>query len=271
MRNTRKMIYIFIILCLISCQDRNKYEEDFMIPDITTQIEKIQSAKIFFGHQSVGENIINGIKQLNNDNNMNLIEKEEYQELPDSFFLHLKIGQNENPESKCNAFASVIDSLNGNIDIVLMKFCYIDINRDTDVESLFEYYKTNMDSLIKKYPEVTFLHITSPLRYNAKGFGVWVRELLGRPNNSKLDNVKRNEYNNLLKTYYPEESIFDLAKYQSTYKDGEREYFEMNGNKNFSLIEEYTNDGGHLNELGSKIIAAELINILSQSLHKNKF
>ena len=229
----------------------------------------VSKARIYFGHQSVGNNILEGINKLDENNILNILEIDEINNLPESFIIHSKIGKNENPNSKCSAFESMIDSISNNIDFGFMKFCYIDINRNSDVKALFEYYKSTMDSLIIKYPQIKFIHITSPLRFSDKGIGIWLRELLGRPNNSKLDNVKRNEYNNLLKAYYPQELIFDLAQIESPYLNGKREYFEMNGEKYYSLIKEFTNDGGHLNELGSKVVASKLINFLAYVIEIN--
>jgi hypothetical protein len=264
----RIILFFISIIFIVSCGDSNKIEEFKMSDNLLQNIKTVAKSRIFFGHQSVGGNILDGLKKIDNENKINLITKDNMDNLPESFFMHFKIGENEKPKTKCDDFVGIIDSIHNNIDYAFMKICYIDINRNSDVEALFEYYKSNMDTLIKKYPEVTFLHLTSPLRFNAKGFGVWIRELLGRPNNSKLDNVKRNEYNDLLKSYYPEDTIFDLAAAQSTYPNGKKEYFTMDGEKYYSLIEEYTNDGGHLTELGSKVVAQELINKLGNIINK---
>jgi len=261
----KKKVFLIFALFLVNCETSQTVEGFKMSDNLKENINIIANSKIFFGHQSVGGNILNGLKQIDKENRINLIIKDDINNLPESFFLHFKIGENENPQSKCDDFVGIIDLIHNNIDYAFMKFCYIDINRNSDVEVLFEYYKSTMDSLINKYPRISFLHITSPLRFNAKGFGVWFRELLGRPNNSKLDNVKRNEYNYLLQNYYPKEKVFDLAGAQSTYPNGDQEFFTFNGKKYYSLIKEYTNDGGHLNVLGSNLVAKELINVLKQT------
>ena len=70
---------------------------------------------------------------------------------------------------------------------------------------------------------------------------------------------------------YSEDDIFDLAKFQSTYPDGNRESFDHESKTYYNLIDDYTYDGGHLTEIGSKWIASNLIKKLgSIKLQDNK-
>jgi lysophospholipase L1-like esterase len=121
-----------------------------------------------------------------------------------------------------------------------------------------------MDDLIERHPEITFIHTTVPLRHSPDSVGVWIRELMGKPNNSKLDNVKRNQFNQLLRSNYMQSPIVDIAASESTYPDGTREAFKMDGQTYYSLIGEYTNDGGHLNENGRGWVAAAFVQELAQ-------
>ena len=62
-----------IILCIISCDGGNMPEtKTTMLTDIkdvpNEQWEKLAAKKIYFGHQSVGFNIINGINDLMKEN-----------------------------------------------------------------------------------------------------------------------------------------------------------------------------------------------------------
>jgi hypothetical protein len=149
----------------------------------------------------------------------------------------------------------------------MFKFCYIDINRETDVAALFDYYKNTIAQLRQQYPGLKIIHFTAPLRHTPTDFKTSIKEfignLMGKQNNSKLDNVKRNEFNALLKSYYRAEPVFDLARAEATYPDGKENTFEMNGMTNYNLIGSYTYDGGHLNETGRKKVAADLIMFLA--------
>ncbi len=83
-----------------------------------------------------------------------------------------------------------------------------------------------------------------------------------------LVNARREEYNDLVRSRYANDYIFDLAKVESTYPDGRREFIEQNGKKYYSLINGYTDDGGHLNKTGRTIAAVELLKTLATALQK---
>ena len=84
-------------------------------------------------------------------------------------------------------------------------------------------------------------------------------ELYGKENcNDILQKV-----NELIQKYQDKNSIFDIAKIESTYTDGSRCTFKVNGTNYFSLIPEYTTDGEHLNRLGRKKVAEQLIIFLA--------
>jgi lysophospholipase L1-like esterase len=63
----------------------------------------------------------------------------------------------------------------------------------------------------------------------------------------------------LIEKYEKNGTLFDLARYESTYADGSRFSFTKDNQKYFALIPEYAEDLGHLNELGRKIIAKQLL------------
>lgn len=233
-----------------------------MTPQLQDDLAALRSTRIFFGHQSVGNNIMEGVEALQKDNHVQIpiFDLKDNRTLPEGFIVHTKVGENEKPNTKCDDFRMILDQqLGGNIDIALLKFCYIDINEDTNVQKMFDYYRSVLDGLKHRHPEITFVHVTAPLRYSASGFGVWVREMLGKPNRSKMANIKRNEFNELLRNTYGEEPIFDLAASESTYPNGKRESFVENDKTYYSLIGSYTYDGGHLNEAGRTKVAADLI------------
>jgi hypothetical protein len=53
--------------------------------------------------------------------------------------------------------------------------------------------------------------------------------------------------------------ILDIAAIESTKPDGSRQSFELDGVTYFSMVPEYTTDGGHLNEIGRKIVAEQFV------------
>ncbi|MBI5462555.1 MAG: hypothetical protein HY941_10255, partial [Gammaproteobacteria bacterium] len=156
------------------------------------------------------------------------------------------------------------------IDYALLKFCYIDINENSDVDALFDYYRTTLDALKARHPDITFIHVTSPLRHVEGGLGVWAREALGKPNRSKLANVKRQTFNERVLATYAGDPIFDLAASESTCPDGRRASFTHNGKTYYSLIDAYTDDGGHLNTVGRKKVAADFLRSLGDAIRSKK-
>ena len=79
-----------------------------------------------------------------------------------------------------------------------------------------------------------------------------------------MANIKRNELNQLIVSEYKgKEPLFDIAKFESTYQDGTRSFFMKDGNKYYYLPDVYTNDGGHLNKIGRKHVAEQMLIILS--------
>jgi lysophospholipase L1-like esterase len=78
--------------------------------------------------------------------------------------------------------------------------------------------------------------------------------------------MRRNEFNRLLEQTFADEPIFDLAASQSTYPDGRREFFQQDGQSHYSLIAGYTDDGGHLNAVGRRHVAADFVHAVADAL-----
>ena len=265
---------LFLIISLffiISCNggDMKKTESDYIrleeIP--AAACKKLKEKKIFFGHQSVGNNIIEGIRDIikeNSDINLNITEISEPVVLKEGVFAHSYIGKNQDPQSKIDAFVSYMENGIGNsAGIAFLKFCYVDIDNKTDVQKLFASYKNKMTKLKNEYPETTIIHFTVPLlRKTELSFKIWIKGLLGKNDGffANEHNIKRNKFNRLVVAEYKnKEPVFDLAKLESTYPDGSQETFTESGKTYYSLIPAYTDDGGHLNETGRKIIAEQLL------------
>lgn len=229
------------------------------------RLDLIDSKNIYFAHMSVGGNIIEGIKELTGDQ-MPIYELGNGI-LPETpAFIHSKIGENYKPLLKLDDFSGKLkqENLGNRLDAALLKFCYVDIDEKTDVEKLFTIYKSTFDSLEKEYPGIKFIHITNPLMAQQRGIKSLVKKIIGRPVYGYEDNLKRQDFNELMRKNYP--LLFDLARIESTAPDGKRMEHEINGEVYYSLYPGYTDDGGHLNETGRKFVAAELMNFLSEEI-----
>jgi lysophospholipase L1-like esterase len=242
-----------------------------LMPDsIASDLDTLARHRIFFAHQSVGANILDGLRDLLREHGRDFVIAEWGRSpapsdaaKPGGVLWHARVGRNEEPASKCEHFSRLLDEeLAGQVDIALLKFCYIDINQRTDVARLFDQYQQTFQDLARRHPSVTFVPVTAPLRHAASGPGIWLRERLGLPNRSKRDNLARQAFNVRLRERYAGTPLFDLAAAEATRPDGRREVFTYESTTAESLVGGYTDDGGHLNAAGRRAVAAAFVRAL---------
>jgi hypothetical protein len=234
---------------------------------VEQDLRAISGKRIYFGHQSVGENILEGIGDLvraGKDAHLNMVEIGKQSIPAGPFFAESRIGRNGDPDSKCKSFTGKVGDLAADsLDLAVMKFCYVDFTKDTDVKSLFALYRATIDSLRAKAPGVRFVHVTAPLTVPAPGWKKLLKRALGRPETSVMDNAKRNEYNDLLRQSFKGEPMFDLAAVESTFPDGSRKEISYEGKTVYTLIGELSDDGAHLNRKGRDRAAKEFVHVLA--------
>lgn len=235
---------------------------------IEAALERAGRARVYFGHQSVGANILEGVADLQRGLDRPRLRIAELGALgvPDDggILLHSAIGSNGRPDSKCEDFRRVLGTLHDRIDMALFKFCYVDFDDRSHATEIFATYARTMDTLALQYPAVRFVHVTVPLRSIERGPGVWLREALGRRNRAKHANAARNEFNRLLRDRYAGAPVFDLAAAMSTHPDGRRETFELDGRSHECLVPSCTDDGGHLNATGRVHVAAAFVRAIAE-------
>jgi len=236
------------------------------------QWKKLSAKKIYFGHMSVGYNIIDGIKNLMKDNQsitLNIQETTDPGNYKSGIFGHSKNGENVKPKTKVDAFVKTMESgLAKHLDIAFFKFCYVDFNKDTDVNDLFNYYKSAMVKLKKAYPNVTFVHVTSPITAEGELNSLktkikdLIKTILGRETSKQhfiTGNIKRHEFNTLMRKEYDTKYIIDLELFESTNADGTPHKSKKGGIEHYSMVPAFTYDGGHLNEAGKAWVADKML------------
>ncbi|MFH0790857.1 MAG: hypothetical protein V2A64_04415 [Candidatus Omnitrophota bacterium] len=199
-------------------------------------MDLIRNAKILFGHMSVGINTLNGLGDLASQNEkyeLTITQVFSANDFNSPKLGHFFLGGNKDPIGKLSRFSDKIRNTYGqNIQIAIFKFCPLDINRDTNVATLFNTYKNTMSSLKSAYPNIIFVHSTCPLSVG-----------------DELSNIKRGQFNNwMLNEYNGKEYIFDIAAIESAYPDGRKAAFTSSGQTYYKLCPEYTTDGIHLND-----------------------
>jgi uncharacterized short protein YbdD (DUF466 family) len=154
------------------------------------------------------------------------------------------------------------------VDIAFFKFCYVDIMRDSDPQEIFDGYNDALEGLKERYPNTKFLHVTVPIRSVPKQVKRYLKQtvklLIGRPGFFE-DNMMRHSYNDLLNNAYSKTGLFfDLARTESVNASGFGCY-ALKGTERVSVMApEYTEDAGHLNSLGRKKVAEQLLIILAE-------
>lgn len=240
---------------------------------LAADLDALTGRRIFFGHQSVGENILAGLTTT-------LAAAGRAWPIvdlaagppppapsPDApLLLHARVGTNQQPLTKLAEFRRRIDEdLPGAVDVALLKLCYIDIDERTDTTDLADRYLDTLRDLAARHPRVAFVAVTTPLRHSPGGLGVWVRERLGRPNHSKRANLARGRFNDRLRQAWPAARLFDLAAVEATDSQGRRQTFRYDGATGETLVGAYTSDGGHLNEAGQAHAAEAFVRALAQA------
>jgi hypothetical protein len=136
--------------------------------------------RIFFGHQSVGTNILNGIRLLSPAARIMGINSDNPDFRAYGIF-HAQIGRNHHAYSKIDDFARFIRKYGSVFDIAMMKLCYVDINMETDLQSLFDYYRSMVEKLAKTAPKVCMVHMTVPIRSIRLGLRSRLKLWVGQP------------------------------------------------------------------------------------------
>ena len=229
---------------------------------------RLAHRRVFFGHQSVGGNIMDGVSELVAEAPRLGLRVVAGERFPDSggAFVHEKIGRNGDPGGKTDVFATLMENgLGDRADIALHKYCFVDVIDTTDVERLFDHYRTRMARLHAEYPGVTFVHVTAPVVVVRSDARAILKRLLGRPPAHVESNLARERYNELLRHEYAgREPIFDLAAVESTRPDGGREVVSFGQRSGFALYPGYaTEDGSHLNASGRRRAAQALLVLLA--------
>jgi hypothetical protein len=217
---------------------------------------------------SVGFNIISGVEDVLKENSklrLSIVETNNPADFNRPLFAHSRVGKNHEPLSKIKGFSTFMENgIGEKADVAFVKFCFVDIYAPTDAQKVFGEYKASMAELRKKYPQVTFVHVTGPLTIVQSGWKAFIKKIIGRPIDGYQDNIQRDGFNELLrKEYKGKEPIFDLAVLESTLPDGSRTTFTKDRKEYPYLVPEYTKDGGHLNEKGRKIVAEQLLIFLA--------
>lgn len=229
------------------------------------QLDAFTETSVLFGHQSVGMNILDGVENVYRDAGREPPQIVEASDSPGgAAMVHAYVGANGDPLGKFADFRDLVDGPAGDAAaIALVKLCYTDITASTDAEAVFAEYTELMADLERRHPDIAFVYATVPLTTD-RSWRANLKALFGSDDQmGPADNQARERYNTLIREEYAASGrLFDIAAVEATMETDpavrtgdEAEYHVLNT--------ALSSDAGHLNDVGGRIAAAELIRIVA--------
>lgn len=220
-------------------------------------------SRVFFGHQSVGANVIGGVQEVFAQADLTspaVVETRDSVQADGGFLAHAFVGVNGDPFGKLDDFAQILAGpLGDNIDVAVLKLCYVDVVAGTDVQAVFDAYVETMAKLEASHPDIRFLYTTVPLSTDWSWKQV-VKSWIGRNDQmGPADNVAREQYNQLIRDKYADSGrLFDIAAVEATL--GQDPMRRTDGGETYYVLNpQLASDAGHLNELGQRAAAVAFI------------
>ncbi|WP_448258207.1 hypothetical protein [Microbacterium aurum] len=234
----------------------------------SAHLDTAAGARVFFGHQSVGANVISGIGALAaTGHGWSVVESSVAPSGDDGALIHAYVGLNGDPQSKLDAFAEVIDGgMGASVDAALLKFCYVDVTAATDVPALLDAYTQTLAQLQARHPDVTFLYATVPLTA-ARDLKATVKSWLGRDEGmGPEDNIARQQFNSALRDRFGGTGLlFDIAAVEAGIDQGVAPSAQ-GGNGYYVLHDSFAADPGHLNDAGARAAASEFVRVVASAV-----
>ncbi|QDO87431.1 hypothetical protein FNH13_03015 [Ornithinimicrobium ciconiae] len=244
--------------------------EPFVPPTATPDdLTSVGEARVFFAHQSVGVDIVSALPAVYRAQDLEPPRIAELTEAtPSDNLLDYRIGTNGDPIGKIEEFDALIrGGLGDEIDVAVLKLCYIDVREGTDIDALFTTYRDTLAALQRDYPDVTFVAATVPVSVRRGPLGT-LKGWLGQGDDFGSEhNVTREQLNAQIRQEYADTNLlFDVAAIQSTTEDGDRVAGTHGGQLYYALTKDYARDAAHLNETGGAVAAESLVAVIGTGL-----
>ncbi len=239
----------------------------------TSRWSAIADRTVYFGHQSVGTSLSRGVEALATDFAIPLrvVQTHEPESVTGPAFVHFLAGRHRDYASKNAAMLRLLESeTRARNPVVLLKYCYGDIDHPRECTPLFEAYRDTVEAIQFEHPDVTLVHATIPLTTVDTGFKARTKRFLGLTGRRDAA-IARHRYNELVRAEFGlSEPIFDLAKVQARQLDGTIAGFKAGGSVIETLAPEHTADGTNLNPQCSKAAAETLLDVISDAIEAGR-
>jgi hypothetical protein len=203
--------------------------------------ERLKGARVFFGHQSVGQNTIDGAAALG----FKFQEVKGATDYGGPKLGHALLDKNREPLLKIQSFDQLVSKI-GNADVAGMKLCWIDFDAKSDVARVQNAHVSTINKMVEQNPKTHFFPVTPPLTSDDPklnkarvAYGEWMRN-----------------------TYKDKAVVFDLGAVISTKSDGSA----CEGGGARKLCDDFASDEGHLNEKGQQRAAKAFLYAIYKSL-----
>jgi hypothetical protein len=128
--NKAILMILFVLLALFSGGSQLCAGGDEPMSNVTVEAaQEVLKKTIYFGHQSVGNNILSGIKLIApefKDYLVDIADVADIDSVPN--FYHSRVGANVNPQSRIEDFKRILETrFNDAADLAFLKFCYVDV------------------------------------------------------------------------------------------------------------------------------------------------
>ena len=258
----RLSIFAVSVGTLSDCSEKVGFDAAQFVTPSPSEWQQFEKMHIVFGHQSVGANLIAGVKLLAAERGVTLsIADTPIADKP-VLIRQFYIGSNGNPQSKLDAFdIALANGAAQGTDVAEMKFCFADFPDSVDPKQLAQTYLKHIETLSARYPDIIFLATTSPLTTIQTGPKAWIKRAMGKLPGGYVENMRRYEFNQILRDHYGNSAhLFDLAQIES--KPGHTG-FQYGAQSFEALAPEISDDGGHLNIRGQRMVASAWIRQLA--------
>ena len=234
---------------------------------------EVRTLRVYFAHQSVGSEILTGLAEVHRRYPSVALACCAYAE-PDQTdgaaqsafdtpgIVGATAGKRGYPEQKIDEFSRFLRSSEGaKIDVAMLKLCYGDIGRNTNIDALVERYLKAVAEIQRERPTLRLVHCTVPLK-SPEESASRIKRLVGV--GTDASNAARARYNAAIRQQFPLAQVFDIAAAQARRTDGTEATVEHKGKRLQVLASEYTDDGASLNRKGQIVLAREMLLALSK-------
>ena len=227
--------------------------------DVGSALATLAGRSVFFGHASVGGQLMTGLDRLLAANAgaapRRLGTTSAAQVHAGIFAEHYFVADNGFPVEKMDEFRDALlagagaGRLGDVVDVAVMKLCYADFfdavgffASGGTAAGLFARYQAHVQALEAAFPRLSLVHVTAPLYVDT------------------ATNARREAYNDLIRSTYPASRVFDLALIESTDPSG---HAVTGAGGVRALYPGYSLDGGHLTPEAVDLVTRRLVLFLA--------